>query len=65
MGERIDAEEVERGLRFLELDVKEKEFRFPIRVIGLERGGDEGEFRFKRGESELSFGVELLRVEEY
>ncbi|GAB2298832.1 hypothetical protein Dimus_032909 [Dionaea muscipula] len=68
MGEGVDVEEGEGGLRVLELEVEEEEggeeVRGGVPVVGNEGGGNEGEFGFERREVELGLVVEMCGVEE-
>jgi len=62
--EGVDAELREAELGLLELDVAEEEFGIRRRVVGEERGCDDGEFVAEFGEAELRLVVELRGVEE-
>lgn len=64
MGKGVDAEEVERRLRFAKLDVGEEELGVGVVVVGDEGRGDEGEFLAELAEVEFGFVVELGGVEE-
>lgn len=64
MGKRVDPKKGERGLGFLEFNVKKEELGPLVRVIELKRGGDKGKLGLEGRERELGFRMELMSIEE-